>query len=125
MKKQNYIGRKVKGFYFDGIVNHIAHTEPMSKYIGKEGVIIDHERKFDYYCVEFEDKQLWNYPASLIDKYLVSEEQDETEIRDQFAMQALNALCVSMSDQPVITLARVCYNIADAMLKARKEVKGE
>lgn len=124
MEKQNYIGRKVKGFHFDGIVNYIAHTEPMSKYIGKEGVIIDHERKFDYYCVEFEDKQLWNYPSSLIDQYLVPEEKDETELRDQFAMQALNALIIAYKGT-YPGIHGDSYSIADKMLKARKEVKGE
>lgn len=75
MEKQNYIGRKVKGFSFD-YTESCTYVEEMNKYINKIGRIKYYHRINDSFEVEFND-DFWNYPASLIDQYLVPEEQDE------------------------------------------------
>lgn len=134
MEKQNYIGRKVKGFSFDDGVHVIGYNEEMNEYVGQIGSILHYDCSNNTFKIIFQDQQSWYYPASLIDKYLVPEEKDETELRDQFAMQAMNAFLQSEFQMAKLigtveendeSLAITCYRIADAMLKARKEVKSE
>jgi hypothetical protein len=51
--------------------------------------------------------------------------QSGMSLRDYFAAYAMNGICSSRSHSDLnghaIASARVAYNIADAMLKARKE----
>lgn len=127
MEKQNYIGRKVKGFSFDNGVNKVAFADEMINYIGKIGVITSYNEDNLSFRVQFDD-DYWFYPASLIDQYLIPEEQDYTELRDQFAMQALNALIqkfVWKNQEDIKTITDTAYIFADSMLKSRKEVIGE
>lgn len=124
MEKQNYIGRKVKGFSFED-TERCSYIEEMKEYDGKIGVINSYSLEDDTYTVEFQH-DYWCYPASLIDQYLVPEEQDETELRDQFAMLAMNGILMHYGfRENNELLAKNAYLIADAMLKSRKEVKGE
>ena len=60
--------------------------------------------------------------------------KEEKQIRDQFAGLAMNAFLQSPFQMQKLTgdvnendtlLAITCYRVADAMLKARKEVSGE
>ena len=125
MEKQNYIGRKVKGFSFDDEVHNVAFRDEMLKHVGEIGVITKYDEDNLSFRVEFDD-DYWFYPASLIDQYIVHEEQDDTELRDQFAMQAMNALLMHYGfRESNELLSKNAYLIADAMLKSRKEVKGE
>lgn len=133
MEKQNYIGRKVKGFSFVD-TDTCTEADEMHEYIGKIGTIISYD-EYGNFDVLFEDHETWYYPSAFIDEHLLPIEQDETELRDQFAMQAMNGILSAQSEmranghcntvEGIKYLAEESYLIADALLKARKEVKGE
>lgn len=124
MEKQNYIGRKVKGFSFVD-TERCSYVEEMNEYIGKIGVIISYSLEDDTYTAYFKN-DYWFYPASIIEQYLVPEEEDETELRDQFAMQALNGLLATFKwggTDDIDGLTYMSYLIANSMLKSRNQVK--
>lgn len=135
MEKQNYIGRKVKGFSFeDGRYNLLAWNSDMQAHIGEVGVIEEYYKYSDCFGVKFK-KGKWNYPALLIEQHLVKDEEDQTELMDKLAMSAMNGILSAQVDKQgngmltnereAHSIAKESYLIADAMLKARKEVSGE
>lgn len=126
MEKQNYIGRKVKGFSFDDS-NEYSYVDGMNKHIVEIGTIQHIYDDGKSARVMFKN-DFWVYPVSLIDQHLVPSEQDETELRDQFAMHAMNSLITVFKwkeSGDIKALTDWAYIIADSMLKSRKEVKGE
>lgn len=48
-------------------------------------------------------------------------ENKEKTLRDEFAMSAISGLCVSGSHCPEVILAKLAYNVADAMMKERSK----
>jgi len=75
MKKEELIGKKVRGFRFEKNVNSVWYmASQMDKYVGKEGIIGEYDPKFDSYIVKFEDGMSYNYPAERIEHHLVVEE---------------------------------------------------
>jgi predicted RNase H-like HicB family nuclease len=75
MKKEELIGKKVRGFRFEKIVNSVWYmADQMDKYVGKEGVIIEYDSWYNSYGVKFEDGMSYHYPAERIEHHLVVEE---------------------------------------------------
>jgi len=73
MKKEELIGKKVKGFKFDGDKYKYGYSDKMDKHIGVVGIIKEYTQVFDAYLVNFENED-WYYPAELIEQHLVDEE---------------------------------------------------
>jgi hypothetical protein len=68
---KNYIGRKCKGFRFEGGTDNVKWLEDKKNQIGEVGLIV---KQIDRYVViEFEDYG-WSYPISLIEEHLIEEE---------------------------------------------------
>ena len=74
-KPQDLIGRKVRGFSFEGSL------EEMRKCIGQVGIVKEYDLD-NTYLVEFGDKLGWYYPASLIHEHFVEEEITTPQIID-------------------------------------------
>jgi predicted RNase H-like HicB family nuclease len=76
MKKEELIGKKVRGFRFESNKNYGLQYMPniMDKYVGKEGVIEQYNIQFDSYRVKFEDGMSCHYPVERIEHHLVDEE---------------------------------------------------
>jgi hypothetical protein len=75
MKKEELIGKKVRGFRFEnGKYCNLDYAINMDDYIGKEGVIIEYDSGFNSYGVRFEDGMSYHYPAERIEHHLVDEE---------------------------------------------------
>jgi hypothetical protein len=78
MKKEELIGKKVRGFRFEKEVNSVWYmASQMDQYVGKEGIIGEYDPKFDSYRVKFEDGMSYHYPAERIEHHLVVEEENE------------------------------------------------
>jgi hypothetical protein len=72
---KDLIGKKVKGFKFkDSAYSNLHYNPDMDECIGKVGVIKYYKEHSDSYWVEF-DNDNWEYPAALIEKYLVENEK--------------------------------------------------
>ena len=74
MKKEELIGKKVRGFRFErGWYNGLQFADEMNNYyIGKVGTIVEYNKTNNRYKVEFE-VGYWLYPAELIEQHLVEE----------------------------------------------------
>lgn len=64
----NLIGKKVKGFKFDGV----SYNPKMDLHIGEIGEILEYRPKTNAYKVNFKN-DYWCYPAELIEQHLVGE----------------------------------------------------
>jgi hypothetical protein len=74
MKKEELIGKKVRGFRFErGWYNGLQFANEMNSYIGKVGIIGEYYETNNRYRVDFDDTY-WFYPADLIEQHLVVEE---------------------------------------------------
>jgi len=74
MKKEELIGKKVRGFRFESNkYNGLHYAESMDDYIGKVGGIVDYDVNNNY-RVKFEDGMSYHYPAERIEHHLVDEE---------------------------------------------------
>lgn len=82
MKKEELIGKKVRGFRFakEAFSKVEYMSAKMDKYVGKEGVIEEYNGQFDSYRVKFEDGMSYHYHAGLIEQHLVEEENEKTKI---------------------------------------------
>lgn len=69
-KAQSLIGRKVRGFKFDGKIDGVKYHYYMGHNVGDIGEIILYRE--NQFLVQFEDN-IWSYPASLIEQHLVEE----------------------------------------------------
>jgi hypothetical protein len=69
----NYIGRKCKGFRFEGGTD-ADWIKEKKKHIGEVGVI--ENQGHGYVTIQFKD-DYWDYPISLIEPHLVQEEIHE------------------------------------------------
>lgn len=81
MKKEDLIGKKVKGFKFKTSTHKKLPYNPlrMNTFIGQIGEIISYHEDNDSFKVFFKNKnEKWNYPASLIEEHLVEENKKET-----------------------------------------------
>ena len=68
-----FIGRKVKGFKFDGDkYKGLTYNKETDKHIGEVGEIVDYYDYNNSYHVEF-DNDYWYYPAAEIEAHLVDE----------------------------------------------------
>lgn len=83
MKKEDLIGKKVKGFEFEKTRAVFCYINPMSLYNERIGVIEEFV-KVDYVRVRFEDGIAWIYPIELVYDHLVGEdyEKERKEILD-------------------------------------------
>jgi hypothetical protein len=82
MKKEELIGKKVRGFRFERNKNFGLQYMPniMDNYIDKVGEIVDYNIKFDSYRVKFEDGMSYHYPAEFIEQHLIVEENEKTKV---------------------------------------------
>ena len=82
MKKEELIGKKVRGFRFvTERFNAVGYmSTKMDKYVGKEGVIEEYNIQFDSYRVKFEDGMSYHYPVERIEHHLVDEENEKTKV---------------------------------------------
>jgi len=72
------IGRKMKGFKFDGFkYNYLNYHLNMNKHIGNEGEIVSYMEEYDCYYCKFSDRE-WAYPAKLIMQHIVDTPQELT-----------------------------------------------
>jgi hypothetical protein len=71
MNTNNLIGKKVKGFKFDGTYG-TSYNPKMDVHIDEIGEIIEYKPKSNVCGVEFEN-DYWFYPAELIEQHLVEE----------------------------------------------------
>jgi predicted RNase H-like HicB family nuclease len=77
MKKEELIGKKVRGFRFEKNKYRLHYAESMDNYIGKIGVIEEYDAEFNSYRVKFEDGMSYHYPAERIEHHLIVEEENE------------------------------------------------
>ena len=109
--KQELIGRKVKGFYFDGQKHAgLSYNSEMNNLIGKVGVIKDYAKFTDSYEVQFEKVQFW-YPAELIEKHLV-----EDDPLDSLPMLGEGVLCEVWDDEENTFIRFVCARTPNGYL---------
>jgi predicted RNase H-like HicB family nuclease len=82
MKKEELIGKKVRGFRFESDKNYGLQYMPniMDKYVGKIGVIKEYNIMFENYGVKFEDGMSYHYPAERIEHHLIVEEEPTIEV---------------------------------------------
>lgn len=73
MKKEDLIGRKVKGFEFEKTSDGYYYISQMSDYDGKVGVIEEFVMN-DSARVRFKDGTAWIYPIELVYDHLVNED---------------------------------------------------
>jgi hypothetical protein len=72
MNKEELISKKVRGFKFKGEIGRIMFNSSMKDTIGEVGTIIEYDKKFNTFQVNFRDSS-WFYPAELIEQHLVEE----------------------------------------------------
>jgi hypothetical protein len=72
MNKEELISKKVRGFKFKGEIGRIMFNSSMKDTIGEVGTIIEYDKKFNTFQVNFRNSS-WNYPAELIEQHLVEE----------------------------------------------------
>lgn len=72
---KNLIGKKVRGFRFEGRRGYLYDTG-MYSYEGKVGEIEEYKDKDEFYKVKFKD-DYWFYPAELIEQHLVDHDLTE------------------------------------------------
>lgn len=90
MENKKLIGKKVKGFRFDGAKYRCGYSSLMDNNIGIIGTIREYEKSTNVYVVNFE-KDNWNYPAELIEQHLVEEPPfDEKAYLEKSNKQSLN-----------------------------------
>lgn len=73
-----YVGKKVKGVKFETREYRSINFPPaMKKFIGEEGVIIEHDRNYKIFLIKFKNskEEVWAYPEEVILPQL--EEQKE------------------------------------------------
>ena len=70
------IGKKVRGFKFKGEIGRIMFNSSMKDTIGEVGTIIEYDKKFNTFQVNFRNSS-WFYPAELIKQHLVEEPTKE------------------------------------------------
>jgi hypothetical protein len=81
---KNYVGRKCKGFGFEGGTDNTPWTEYMENFIGKVGLIYDQD---DYSVrIKFEN-DYWYYPISLIEEHLIPETPEIPQLGEGVEME--------------------------------------
>ena len=76
MKKEELIGKKVRGFKFDAIKYIYGYSDIMDDYIDQIGIIVEYDLDCNAFLVSFEDINFY-YPAERIEHHLVVEEENE------------------------------------------------
>ena len=76
---QQYIGRKIKGFKFEGST-HMFYNPKMDNHVGQVGVITAYLG--DRFKVEFENDH-WNYPATLVLEQLYIQAEIKTITKEE------------------------------------------
>jgi hypothetical protein len=90
MKKEELIGKKVRGFRFEGT----SYNPKMEVHIGEIGEIIEYKPNSNVYGVAF-NSDAWYYPAELIEQHLVVDEKptiEELEMSKKSLQSALGLL---------------------------------
>lgn len=92
------IGRKIKGFKFDG-----DYIDGMDSYIGRIGLITDFISMNGHYKVDFFDyNDSWYYPAELIEDHLID---DEIKINNEQDLKWLNFFELMINKESEISLS--------------------
>lgn len=91
---ENLVGRKMFGFRFESDEDRILFVEPMEKYIGREGEIIDLGID-DTVIVNFSDGDDYYYPAELAKEHLIPE---GVKIPERVKVQGMEEMYVSGFD---------------------------
>ena len=135
MKKEELIGKKVRGFKFDnGKYCNLDYAINMDDYIGKEGVIIEYDSGFNSYGVRFEDGMSYHYPAERIEHHLVVEEPtiEELEMSKKSLQSALGLLdeankypmgSIEYQKLHNEAIKRLDEIIKDAKIKSKEDLK--
>lgn len=98
---KNLIGKKVRGFKFDGIHNGVFYTEEMEKYIGEIGTIKNSNKE----VVRVQFKSDWFiYPASLIEQHLVEEDPEQDNVNSpshytKGGIECIDSIEASITDE--------------------------
>lgn len=79
MNKEELISKKVRGFKFKGEIGRIMFNSSMKDTIGEVGTIIEYDKKFNTFQVNFRNSS-WFYPAELIEQHLVEEEPTKRKV---------------------------------------------
>ena len=90
MKKEELIGKKVRGFKFEGT----SYNPRMEVHIGEIGEIIEYKPESNVYGVQFKS-DAWYYPAERIEHHLVVDEEptiEELEMSKKSLQSALGLL---------------------------------
>jgi len=70
---EKLIGKKVRGFKFEGN-NNFFYDDEMDRHIGEEGIIKKYNDRNKSFAVEFKRCLLWAYPVDQIEAHLVEDE---------------------------------------------------
>jgi hypothetical protein len=95
---KNYIGRKCKGFRFEGGTDGVKWLEEKKRLIGKIGVITIQYDK--YVIVQFKIES-WYYPISLIEEHLIPETPEIPQLGEGVEME-VSANCIEWFKRNVI-----------------------
>jgi hypothetical protein len=84
---KNYVGRKCKGFRFEGGTDGVNWLEKKEKHIGEVGLITYQED--DSVSIKFKD-DFWHYPISLIEPHLIPETPEIPQLGEGIEMEVSN-----------------------------------
>src|SRR5690606_17808763 len=94
---EDLVGRKMIGFRFESDEDRIFFSEPMEKYVGREGEIIS-LNVGNTVIVKFSDGNGFCYPIELVEEHLIPEGVQFTRCDDGVKVQSMEEMYVSGCD---------------------------
>jgi hypothetical protein len=84
---KNYIGRKCKGFRFEG-GPLVMWVDEMENYIDQIGYVVTQGKV--HVTLKFDNDKLWSYPISLIEEHLIPETPEIPQLGEGVEMEVSN-----------------------------------
>lgn len=91
---EDLVGRKIVGFRFESDEDRIFFSEPMEKYVGREGEIISLNVD-NTVIVKFSDENGFCYPIELVEEHLIPE---GVKIPERVKVQGMEEVYISGFD---------------------------
>jgi hypothetical protein len=84
---ENYVGRKCKGFRFEG-GSLVMWVDEMENYIDQIGYVVTQGKV--HITLKFNNDKLWSYPISVIESYLIPETPEIPQLGEGVEMEVSN-----------------------------------
>ena len=127
---KNYIGRKCKGFSFEG-GSLVMWVDEMENYIDQIGYVVTQGKV--HVTLKFDNDKLWSYPISVIESYLIPESPEIPQLGEGVDMETSQdgidwynrKVVAQMSDGIYITDGANLWKYARPIQKVKKYTKEE